>query len=97
MCPNMAESTAEWEWVVSSKYCKYIATCSDFAGEAQITILELANTFHLRKALSQASAQVPSALDAMTVDSSLDARLLSDAGVTQIVKALPHTMIEDIY
>ena len=49
--PNMAEWTAEWEWVVSSKCGKYNATCSDFAGKAQISLLELANTFHLRKAL----------------------------------------------
>ena len=41
---NMAESTAEWEWVLSSKCCKYNAACSDFAGKAQISLLELANT-----------------------------------------------------
>ena len=49
--PNMTESTAEWEWVVSSKCSNYNATCSDFVGNAQISLLELANTFQLRKAL----------------------------------------------
>ena len=49
--PYMAESTAEWEWVVSSKCCNYKATCSDFAGNTQISVLQLANSFHLRKAL----------------------------------------------
>ena len=62
----MAKSTAEWEWVVSSKYCKYKATCSKFAGNAQISVLELANSFHLRKVLLQASV-VPGALDTTTV------------------------------
>ena len=49
--PYMAESTAEWKWAISSKCCKYKATCSEFAGNTQISVLELANSFHLRKAL----------------------------------------------
>ena len=49
--PYIAESTAEWERVVSSKCRKYKATCSKFVGNAQISVLEVANSFHLRKAL----------------------------------------------
>ena len=52
--------------MVSSKYCKYKATCSKFAGNAQISVLELANSFHLRKVLLQASV-VPGVLDTTTV------------------------------
>ena len=56
----MAESTAEWEWVISRVSSR----------NAHISVLELANSNHLRKALLQAWASlVPGGLDAMTIDS----------------------------
>ena len=61
----------------------YKATCSKFAGNAQISVLELANSFHQRKALRDASV-VPGALDVTTLDSSLDARLLSDRSLSSL-------------
>ena len=62
---------------MSSTCWRYKATCSVLAGKTWISFFEEAKLLHLRKALLYASV-VPAALEAMTVDSNLEANSLSD-------------------
>ena len=63
--------------VVSRTCGRYKATCPGIAGKTWISSEEAAKLLHLRKALLYASV-VPVALDAMTVDSNLEANSLKD-------------------
>ena len=66
----MAESTTEWDCVVSDTYWRYRTTCSALAGKTYISACEEPKPFQSRKARLYASV-VPFAFDHKTADFNL--------------------------